>query len=122
MPKKAIGFDAVRKIALTLPDVEESTAYGSPALKVRGHLFACIAINKAAEPNSLMVRMPFEDRDALIAEQPEVYYLVDHYVPYPCVLVRLARVDPETLRDLLLMGWRSVSALKKRPARTRRPK
>jgi hypothetical protein len=122
MPKKAIGFDAVRKIALTLPDVEESTAYGSPALKLRGHLFAGIAINKAAEPNSLMVRMPFEDRDALIAEQPDVYYLVDHYVPYPCVLARLARVDPETLRDLLLMGWRSVSALKKRPARTRRPK
>ena len=122
MPKKAIGFDAVRTIALTLPDVEESTAYGSPALKVRGHLFACIAINKAAEPNSLMVRMPFEDRDALIAEQPDVYYLADHYAPYPCVLARLARVNPEALRDLLLMGWRSVSARKKRPARTRRPK
>ena len=68
MPKKAIGFEAVRKIALTLPDVEDGTAYGSPALKVRGHLFACIAINKSAEPHSLMVRMPFEDRDALIAE------------------------------------------------------
>jgi hypothetical protein len=120
MPKKTIGFDAVRKIGLTLPDVEESTAYGSPALKVHGHLFACIAINKAAEPNSLMVRMPFEDRDALIAEQPDIYYLADHYAPYPCVLVRLARVDPAVLRDLLLMGWRFVTALKKRRGRTRR--
>ena len=119
-PKKAIGFDAARKIGRTLPDVEESTAYGSPALKVHGKLFACIAINKAAEPNSLMVRVPFEDRDALIDEQPDVYYLADHYAPYPCVLVRLARVDPAALRDLLLMGWRFVSAKKKRPARSRR--
>src|SRR5262249_2985789 len=47
MPKKAIGFVDVRKIGLTLPDVEVSTAYGSPALKVHGALFACIAINKA---------------------------------------------------------------------------
>ena len=118
--KRAIGFDVVRKIGRTLPGVEESTAYGSPALKVGGRLFACIAINKAAEPNSLMVRMPLEDRDALIAEQPDVYYLADHYAPYPCVLARLARVDPAALRDLLLMGWRFVSAQKKRPARTTR--
>ena len=122
MPKKASGFDAVRKAGRSLPHVEESTAYGSPALKVGGRLFACIAINKAAEPNSLMVRMPFEDRDALIAEQPDVYYLADHYAPYPCVLVRLARVDPAALRDLLTMGWRFVSAKtrKKRPARRQR--
>src|SRR5262249_27845425 len=64
--------------------------------------------------------VPFEDRDALIDEQPDVYYLADHYAPYPCVLVRLARVDPAALRDLLLMGWRFVSAQKKRPARSRR--
>jgi hypothetical protein len=120
MPKKAIGFDAVRKVGRTLPDVEESTAYGSPALKVGGRLFACIAINKAAEPNSLMIHMPFEDRDALIAEQPDLYYLADHYAPYPCVLVRLSRVDASVLRDLLLMGWRFVSARKKPPARTKR--
>jgi hypothetical protein len=120
MPKNASGFDAVRKAGRSLPDVEESTAYGSPALKVGGRLFACIAINKAAEPNSLMVRMPFEDRDALIAEQPDVYYLADHYAPYPCVLVRLSRVNATVLRDLLLMGWRFVSAQKKRPARVKR--
>lgn len=122
MPKKAIGFDDVRKIGRAMPDVEESTAYGSPALKLHGKLFACIAINKAAEPNSLMVRMPFADRDALIAEEPNIYYLADHYAPYPCVLVRLARIDSTALRDLLLMGWRYVSAQtrKKPPARRRR--
>ena len=120
MPKKAIGFEAVRKAGRTLPGVEESTAYGSPALKVGGRMFACIAINKAAEPDSLMVRMPFEDRDALIAEQPDVYYLADHYAPYPCVLVRLSRVDTAALRDLLMMGWQFVSAQKKRPSRARR--
>jgi len=50
MPKSKVTFDTVRKIARTLPGTEEVTAYGSPAIKVRGTLMACIAVNKAAEP------------------------------------------------------------------------
>lgn len=34
MPRSTITFDTVRKIGLVLPGAEESTAYGSPALKV----------------------------------------------------------------------------------------
>jgi hypothetical protein len=43
MRESTIGFDAVRDIGLALPGVEESTAYGSPALKVRGQLLACVS-------------------------------------------------------------------------------
>jgi len=117
-----IGFDTVRQIALGLPDVEESTAYGSPAFKVRGKLLACIAINKSAEPDSLMVRIDFAHRTELIATSPEVYYLTDHYVNYPSVLVRLSRIHPDALRDLLVMAWRFVTTEKpslKRAARKR---
>jgi len=42
MPTSAINFDTVRKIGLTLPGMEESTAYGAPALKIRGKLLACL--------------------------------------------------------------------------------
>ena len=42
MRKSTITFDTVRKIGLALPGVEESTAYGSPALKVHGKLLACV--------------------------------------------------------------------------------
>jgi hypothetical protein len=107
-----VDFDTVREIALALPGVEESTAYGSPALKVGGKLLACIPINKSAEPGSLMVRVDFARRAELLAESPDVYYVTDHYENYPSVLVRLARIHPDALRDLLGMAWQFVTAKK----------
>jgi hypothetical protein len=120
MPRKKTTFETVRELAAGLPDVEEATPYGSSALKVRGSMFACIAIHRSAEPNSLMVRIDFSQRDALIAAQPDVYYLTDHYVNYPSVLVRLNRVHRDALKDLLRMAWEFVSSRNKRPVRTRR--
>src|SRR5215469_10353677 len=109
MPKKLMGFDTIREIARTLPGVEESTAYGVPALKVRGKLLACPAINKSAEPGSLVVKIGFEDRAELIATDPEVYYVTDHYRNYPSVLVRLSRIHPDALRSLLVMAYKFVT-------------
>ena len=97
------------KLALSLPDVEKGTAYGAPAVKTGGQMFACKATNKAAEPNTVVVRLAFDDRDALLAEDPETYYLKDHYVDYPCVLVRLDKVHPDAMRDLLIAGHRFVT-------------
>jgi hypothetical protein len=118
--RKAITFATVIEIGRTLPDVEVTTSWGAPALKVRGRMFACGATNKSAEPNTLVVRMDFEQRDALIAEDPGTYYLKEHYVNYACVLVRLSRVHPDALRDLLLAGWRFMSPPPPRAARARR--
>jgi len=109
-----VTFDTVRKIGLALANVEESTAYGSPALKVRGDLLACIAINKSAEPGSLGVRIDFDQRDALLAEAPKTYYVTDHYVNYPIVLVRLSQIRMDELRDLLNAAWRFVTSQKKK--------
>jgi hypothetical protein len=117
--RKTDPFGRVRELGLALPDVVEGTVYGSPALKVRGAMFACLAIHRSAEPGSLAIRIDFDQRDELIAEDPATYYLTDHYVSYPCVLVRLGRVPPDTLRDLLVMAWRFVSTRRKRPARRR---
>jgi hypothetical protein len=103
------NFDQVRKIGLALPDVEESTMYGTPALKIRGKLIACIASHKSVEPGTLAVRISFDRRAELLETDPDVYYLKDHYVGYPCVLVRLSRIHPDALRDLLGMSWKFVS-------------
>src|SRR4029453_10647701 len=111
---KQTRFDAVREIALGLPRVEEGTTYGSPAFKLEGKMFACLAVHRSAEPDTLVVRMDVDERDGLIAAEPKTYYLTDHYVDYPCVLVRLTPVRHAALRDLLLMGWRFVSAAKNR--------
>jgi hypothetical protein len=120
MAKRAITFDTVRTIGLALPGAEEGTVYGSPALKVGGKMFACIAIHPSAEPNSLAIRMEFDARDELIAEDPGTYYVKEHYVNYPCVLVRLNRVNADALPDLLRMGWQFVSSQAKRRTRSRK--
>jgi hypothetical protein len=109
MPKKRNRFDTVRQIGRTLPDVEEGTTYGSPALKVGGEMFACLAVHRSAEPDSLIIQVGFDQRDELIAADPDTYYLKPHYVNYPVALVRLTRVHDDALRDLLLMAWRFVS-------------
>lgn len=122
MPRSTINFDTVRKIGLTLPGVEESTAYGSPALKVHGNLLACIPIHRSVEPGSLAVRVDFGDRAELLAAAPDVYYVTDHYEEYNAVLVRMARVTPDVLRDLLGMAYKFVtrSGAPRSPARKRR--
>jgi hypothetical protein len=95
---------------LALPGVEESTAYGSPALKVHRKLQASVPSHRAAEPGSLLVRASFDDRAELLAAGPDVYYVTDHYLSYPSVLVRLSRVTPDVLRHLLGMAHKFVTA------------
>lgn len=110
MKGKSVNFETVRKLGLEFPGVEEGAMYGSPALKVRGKLLACIPTHRSAEPGSLVVCVDFADRAALLAEAPEIYYVTDHYVSYPSVLVRLSRVTPDILRDLLGMAYKFVTS------------
>jgi hypothetical protein len=122
MPKSTIDFDTVRKIGRAFPGVEDGTAYGFPALKVHGKLLACVPANRSAEPGSLVVSVDFDDRAELLAADPDVYYVTDHYVGYNSVLVRLSCVNPDVLRDLLGMAYKFVtrSAAPRSPARKRR--
>jgi hypothetical protein len=108
MPRRT-SFKTVESVGRPLPDVEVTTTWGKPALKVRGRMFVCIASHKSAEPDSLVVMMDFADRDALIEDDPDTYYLKEHYVGYPCVLVRLSRVHADALRDLVVGAHRFVS-------------
>src|SRR4029450_12945219 len=104
MRSRALDFNAVRKIAMALPDVEESTIHGAPWLKVRGKLLTCPAIHQSAEPNTLAVRIGFDQRAELMANDHETYYMTDHYVTHPAVLLRLQRIPHDALRDLLGMA------------------
>jgi len=121
MPGKKIDFDLVRQIALALPGVEESTMYGAPAVKLRKKLLACPAIHRSAEPNTLAVRINFEERDELIDADPDIYYLKDHYANYPVVLVRMSRISADALRDLLGMSWQFAKSSTK-SKRSRSPR
>jgi hypothetical protein len=114
-----VTFDAVRKIALALDGVEEGTSYGTAALKVRGALF----LRLKEDGDSLVVRTDFDQREAMIAEDPGVYYITDHYLKYPWVLVRLSRVHPDAIRDLIRSAHRIAGAsARKQPQGKRKPK
>jgi hypothetical protein len=114
-------FKSIEAIGRSLAGVDVTTAWGQPALKVGGRMFACMASHRSAEPNTLVVMMDFADRDALIADDPETYYLKEHYRNYPCVLVRLSRIAPDALRDLIVGAHRYVgrkTRSRKRPTPT----
>src|SRR4051812_35508818 len=111
-----ITFQTVRAIGLKLAGAEVGTSYGSPALTVNGRMFACIAINKSAEPDTLAVRVPLEQRRDLLADAPDTYYVTEHYADYPMVLVRLARVRRDALADLLRTAH-GIAVAEKRPIR-----
>jgi hypothetical protein len=113
-------FAAVRRLGLSLPDVTTGTIYRSPALKVKGRMFACLAIHRSAEPHTLVVRLPFGKRDQLVADKPGTYYLTDHYVDYPCVLIRLGRCSDKELKERLAAGHAFMASGAKVTPRRRR--
>ena len=122
MPRRS-AFSLVESVGRSLPGVEVTTTWGKPTLKVDGRMFVCVASHKSAEPDTLVVMMDFADRDALIEDDPDVYYLKEHYVGYPCVLVRLSRVHPDALRDLVTGAHRYVRAkLAERRRTTKAPR
>ena len=107
------AFNDVRRIALSLDNVEEGTSYGTPAFKVGGALF----VRMHQDGESLVVRTDFEQREELMESNPETYYITDHYLNYEWVLVSLSRVHPDALRDLVGMAWKLAAASKRRSSR-----
>ena len=117
MPQRACDFDTVRSYARALGEIEETLTRNSPAIKVQGKLLAWMPDKKYLEPGTLGIRIGFDDRAELLAAAPDIYYLADHYNDYPAILVRLSRIPPDMLKDLVLMSWRFVTA---KPVATKR--
>lgn len=87
------GFEKVRAAGLTLPNVEATTKYdGSPVLRLGGCFMAGLATHPSAEPHTLVVRYDLEEREWLLTDAPDTYYLTDYYAKYPLVLVRLSHI------------------------------
>ncbi len=110
MSNAHVSYDDVRQIGLNLPDVEESTSYGTPALKVKGKLF----VRLHQDLDKIVVAMPLDRREEMMAEDPETYFITEHYREYPYVLVNLARIRREAIPDLLKIAHRAASPKSKR--------
>jgi len=114
-------FAAVTRVGLAFPDVESATRYdGARVLKAGGCFMAGPATHPSAERDSLVVRVDPEQREALLEDAADTYYVTDHYRKYPVVLVRLAQLTPDAVRDLLSVSWRMAMAKSRKNARRRR--
>jgi hypothetical protein len=92
-----ITFNTVREIALGLPGAADGMSYGAPAVKVNGKLF----IRWREDLNAIVLKTTFEEREAMMDEDPKVYFITDHYLNYEWVLVSLEHVSPDVLPDLI---------------------
>jgi hypothetical protein len=99
-----VTFEAVRKIALSLEGAVEGTSYGTPAFYVDRQLFA----RWRPDIDALVLRMEFDRRAEMMAEDPEKYFITDHYLNYELVLARLALMTPELMTDLLRLAWKTA--------------
>ena len=108
--KAAIGvtFVQLSAAAVKLPGVEISKSYGTPALKVHGKTLARLK----EDGETLVLRTDFVARQILTQADPDTFFFTDHYRDYPLVLVRLAKLPPSALPDLLERAWRQVAPQK----------
>jgi len=100
--QSAVTFATVRKLALAMPETTEGTSYGAPAFFVRGKLFA----RKHQSGEVLVIKIDMSERRQRMAADPKTFYITDHYLKHPMMLVRLSSVYPDDLRDLLEQSWR----------------
>lgn len=98
-------METVRHLALALPGVEEGTSYGTPAFRVRGRFLARLHDDGV----TLVIRTDEAERTVRLLADPQTFSVTPHYVGSQILLVQLATVEPEDLRDLLVQAWRSVA-------------
>jgi hypothetical protein len=89
-------------LAMELPEVQEGTSFGTPALHVRRKFLARLK----EDGKTVAIRVDFLDRDVLLQLDPKAFFLTDHYRPYPAMLVRLEEARPELMKRLLEEAWR----------------
>jgi hypothetical protein len=99
-------YERVLAMALELPGVEESTSYGTPSLKVKGKFISRL---RTEAEGALALRCDFLDRQILLQASPGTFFVTDHYLNYPMILVRLDKVRRGELKDLIVRAWRMVA-------------
>lgn len=100
-------WPALRALALGLglPEVTDATAWGRPCLRAHGRMWCWWSPYVEAA----VVRAGFEEREMLIAADPETFLLHPHYAPHRLMLVRAGRIDPDWMRARLLADWRAMA-------------
>lgn len=105
-------WEDVVALAKKLPEVEESTWFRSPSLKVAGKGFARL---RSEAEGGVVLMCDLDEKAALLASGDPAFYTTPHYDGYSAILVDLDHVDAAQLTELIEQAWRI-----KAPARVRK--
>lgn len=102
MSARIDGWTDVIAAGRRLPAVEEGTTYGKLALKLNGRM---LAATTAPDPGSFVLRVGVDEKEVLIATDPDTFWETDHYRGWPAVLVRYGTPAAERIALLLARAW-----------------
>lgn len=94
------AFEKLKAATEGLPEVEEGTSYGTPALKVRKKF-----LGRIKDADTVVVMCPLEEKELLMEAAPEFYFETDHYKGWPAMLVRIHAIPLDELALRLRRAW-----------------
>jgi len=100
-------FEDVKGLVAHLPEVTESTSYGTPSLEVRGKNFCRMGGERehdrfgGHDSEVLVVFCELDEKPLLIETGGGALFSTPHYDGHGAVLVRLSDVDADDLAELL---------------------
>ena len=96
----SFAFERLKRAAAGLPEVEESTWYGTPALKVRSRGFC-----RVKDPDTVVVMVALDEKEMLLQAAPDLYFETPHYHGWPAMLVRIRAISDDELAHRLKTAW-----------------
>jgi hypothetical protein len=110
------SWDDVRRIALALPETIEGVSYGHASWGVRGKGFVWERPLRAVDLKALGEEAPdgpilgarvehLVAKEALLADDPDVFFTTPHFDGYPAVLVQLDKISVADLEEVIVEAW-----------------
>ena len=90
-----------------LPGRDDFDFVWNAALKVRGKLLTRL---RREDDSLVLLDVPVEEREMLIAAEPRIFHTTPHYEGYPTVLVHLSVIEAATVRAFLERRWRNIAS------------
>jgi len=107
-----------RKIMLAMKGASEAPYFGKPAVFYAESFVG--RVHDKEEAVALRVGT-IEMRDVMLEAEPRLFYITDHYKPWPMLLARLKVLDRTTLKELVIARMREIDAKAKKKKKAAPP-
>jgi hypothetical protein len=94
--------DTIRRFALSLPGAEERETWETATFRVRNRIFMMFSVLE----RHAWVKSSRDEQQALIAQEPETFFVPPYVGPSGWVGIVIRTVDPDEMRELLTEAWR----------------